>query len=75
MSILNSSADVYFALVSKDYFVESEVDPTFSEGNLMVFIELFPFAVRTKSGVIESKLMKWGELVDYLERTLNRNVV
>ncbi len=61
LELLPDDVIVYFCISTKENFVEGETEPI-TIGNYLFFIELFPFAIKSKKGVVESMTLKWGEL-------------
>ncbi|BBG24847.1 hypothetical protein [Sulfuracidifex tepidarius] len=61
LKLLPDDVVVNFCMSSKENFVEGETEPIVV-GDYLIFIELFPFAVKSKKGVIESTTLRWKEL-------------
>jgi len=75
LKLMPDDVPVNFCLATKENFVEGEVEPSFVILNYLVFVELFPFAIRSRNGSFESMEIKWGELKNILNVILsNRNV-
>ncbi|BBG23554.1 hypothetical protein [Sulfuracidifex tepidarius] len=66
VTLSSSGTDIFMIIVSKEYFIDGEVEPSICMKDHLVFINRFPFAIRTTKGVIESIQVKCRELKQLL---------